>query len=101
PGFREILARVRETCLGAYANQDVPFEQLVESLQPDRVLGRNPLFQICFVYDGTAPRADLRFIAVGSPFELTLFVREGGDGTLVATLEYRADLFEPDTIARF
>jgi amino acid adenylation domain-containing protein len=100
PSVRELLARVRATCLGAYANQDVPFEKLVEELQPERVLGQNPLFQVSLAVQGAAASADFTLITVGSPFDLTLFVAEETDGTLSATFQYRRDLFEPESIAR-
>ncbi len=103
PTFRELLGRVREVSLSAYANQDMPFEKLVEDLKPDRKLGQNPLFQISFVFQsgaGGGGGLDFDFVTVGSPFDLTLFVRETGEGGLSATIEYRRDLFRPDTIAR-
>jgi amino acid adenylation domain-containing protein len=100
PTFREILARVRETCLGAYAHPDMPFEKLVEELQPERILGQNPLFQVSLVWDTAVTGADLAFVTVASPFDLTLFVRDGTDRTLSATIQYKRDLFEPETIAR-
>jgi len=100
PTFRELLARVRETCLDAYAHQDMPFEQLVEELQPERTLGQNPLFQVNFVWQDATTGADLAYAPVSSPFDLTLFIRDGTDGTLSATVRYKRDLFEPETIAR-
>jgi len=100
PPFRELLARVRETCLGAYAHPDMPFEKLVEDLQPTRALGQNPLFEISFVFQDAREGTDVSFVPVASPFELTLFARDRLDGTLGATLQYARDLFEPETIAR-
>jgi aspartate racemase len=104
PSFRELLRRVREMSLGAYAHQDMPFEKLVEDLKPDRKLGQNPLFQISFVFQAGQSGGDggggLDFVTVGSPFDLTLFVRESGEGAMSAAIEYRRDLFQPETIAR-
>ncbi len=108
PPFREALARVKETALGAYAHQDMPFETLVEVLQPDRDLSRNPLFQVIFqlfnapnVEMGSeesqpnAPRVEKR----SSTFDLGFNVWETPDG-LRGAIEYSTDLFEPETIER-
>lgn len=100
PSFRTLLARVRETCLGAYANPDMPFEKLVEELQPDRVLGQNPVFQVSFVLQNATVGPEFSFVTSASPFDLTLFVREGPNGRLGASIQYARDLFEPATIAR-
>src|SRR5262249_52886162 len=109
PAFKELLGRARRVCLGAYDHQDVPFEKLVEELQPQRDLGRNPLFQVMFVLQN-APRATrqlsgLTLSRVGSDFEppakfdLTLGVAENEDG-LRTTLKYNAELFDAATIHR-
>src|SRR5581483_2400803 len=108
PSFRELLARVRETAMGAYAHQDVPFEKLVEELHPDRDLGRNPLFQVMLILQNvpTAGQkfADLELEAFplrnsNSKFDLTLIAAEREDG-LRATFEYNTDLFDAATIER-
>ncbi|MFP2907916.1 non-ribosomal peptide synthetase, partial [Pyxidicoccus sp. 3LFB2] len=109
PSFRELLARVREVTLGAYAHQDVPFEKLVEELRPERSLSHSPLFQVMLTLDST-PRATgqhlpdlvLQPVAVEhrvARFDLTLGLVDGADG-LVGALEYSTALFEPATVER-
>jgi amino acid adenylation domain-containing protein len=109
PCFRELLERVRGVALGAYAHQDVPFEKLVEELQPERELNRNPLFQVMFEMQSAdrdaAQLPGLTLAPVGvenatAKFDLTLLVEESTAG-LTAKFEYSVDLFEDSTIARF
>ena len=109
PTFRELLQRVREVALGAYGNQDLPFEKLVEVLHPERELGRIPLFQVWFVLQN-APRINLRLRGMEmqamdvhngtAKFDLGLFTVEKPDG-LYCSVEYSTDLFEASTIKRF
>src|SRR5947209_19536805 len=108
PSFRELLGRVREVCLGAYAHQDLPFEKLVEELRPERSLSRTPLFQVMFALQNTPREATLAgglilrpqsFDTGRAKFDLTLVAHESGGGLRV-TLNYRTDLFEAGTIAR-
>jgi len=109
PTFRELLRRVREVTLGAYAHQDLPFQHLVGELRPDRSPSHSPLFQVVFALE-SAPAApegfdglhlSLEMLSSGtSKFDLTLFVKEGADG-LTATAEYRTELFDAATIRRF
>jgi amino acid adenylation domain-containing protein len=108
PSFRALLARVRETALGAYTHQDLPFEKLVEELAPTRDLSRQPLFQVLFVLQNT-PGAPLGLDGVAvqrlpresqtTKFDLTLSVRETAAG-LHLRWEYASELFEAATIAR-
>lgn len=105
-----VLDRARDAALGAQAHQDLPFDQLVEALQPERVLGANPLFQVLFNHqreDGAAlqrlPGLTLTEAELGTPaaqFELSLETFEDGDGRVRASLRYAAELFEPATMAR-
>ncbi|MFF4969741.1 amino acid adenylation domain-containing protein, partial [Streptomyces sp. NPDC001037] len=109
PAFTELLARVKDTALGAYDHQDLPFERLVDELAPDRDLSRNPLFQTLFVFQNTPdgdgwslPGVTVEQIGVGgqdAKFDLQLTAAEA-DGELLAALEYRTDLFERATIER-
>ncbi len=108
PTFREMLARVREGCLGAYAHQEVPFEKLVEELNPERNLSQSPLFQVMFAFQNF-PRValslpgltvtPLRVESGMAKFDLTLFMTATEDG-LAATAEYNTDLFEAPTVDR-
>ena len=108
PTFRELVHRVHDRALAAYTHQEVPFERLVEELQPDRELGRNPLFQVALVLHNTPlPPADLPGLSVTieplapdrARFDLTLSLWETADGANGA-LEYSTDLFEAATIER-
>ncbi|MBD2606574.1 non-ribosomal peptide synthetase [Scytonema hofmannii FACHB-248] len=106
--FQELLARVKSTALEAYIHQDLPFEKLVEELQPNRDLSYNPLFQVMFVLQNVPkPNLSLSDVSVSyeegyngtSKFDLTLFMEDSEQG-LVATCEYNTDLFNVDTITR-
>ena len=108
PTFEELLNRVREVALQAYTHQDLPFEQLVEALQPIRDLSYTPLFQVMFALDDDlVPAVELLDLAVSSysveigtaKFDLTLSTENTADG-LVAEWEYNADLFDESTIVR-
>ncbi|MBW4477601.1 MAG: amino acid adenylation domain-containing protein [Tolypothrix brevis GSE-NOS-MK-07-07A] len=107
--FQDLLMRVKSTALEAYVHQDLPFEKLVEELQPSRDLSYNPLFQVMFVLQNL-PKPNLSLsddVSLSyeegyngtSKFDLTLFMEDREEG-LVATCEYNRDLFNPDTIAR-
>ncbi|MCA9958793.1 MAG: AMP-binding protein, partial [Anaerolineales bacterium] len=102
PAFRELLQRVRETSLGAFANQDVPFEMLLDELKPERDLSRTPLFQVFFnmlnFSEGALqlPGVTSEVLAnptLGSKFDLTLYVSEIGP-QIKLLLSYNADLFQ-------
>ncbi|MFP2934946.1 condensation domain-containing protein, partial [Pyxidicoccus sp. 3LG] len=106
--FASLLGRVRETTLGAYAHQEVPFEKLVEVLQHERDLSRSPLFQVMFSLQNlpsssiSLPGVQLSTVAAPThvaKFELTLAMTPGADG-LFGSLSYNTDLFDAATVAR-
>lgn len=99
PSFAEAVARVRDCALGAYCNQDLPFEMLVEQLQPERDLGRNPLFQIMFQVLIAESNLTAMPQRSNSVFDLTLTLWEMPDG-IAGQFEYNTDLFEAATIER-
>jgi amino acid adenylation domain-containing protein len=106
--FRELMREVREGTLEAYAHQELPFEKLVEQLQPERSLSRTPLFQVMFVLQNV-PQESLELAGLNlhllqvesgmSKFDITLSMLEGDD-ELYGSFEYSTDLFEEATIAR-
>ncbi|MEA2174632.1 MAG: hypothetical protein QOD00_2224, partial [Blastocatellia bacterium] len=106
--FRELVKRVREVCLGAYAHQDVPFEKLVEELQPERNLSYTPLFQVAFALQNTPmPEITLAGLQLSvleseretAKFDLALSFAETEQG-LEGALEYNADLYDEATMKR-
>ncbi|WP_435862636.1 amino acid adenylation domain-containing protein, partial [Streptomyces spectabilis] len=114
PTFRELIARVRESDLAAFAHQDVPFERLVEVLNPPRSLGRHPLFQVMLAFQNTdLPAMDLPGLRVtpeqlprgGAKFDLSVDVGEtfadGAPGGLTGSVDYSADLYDRETAQAF
>jgi amino acid adenylation domain-containing protein len=114
PGFSELLRREREVALGAYAHQELPFEKLVEELNPERDLSRSPLFQVMMILQNAGQEISKLNVAgldgVGSgietmdeeqavQFDLTLTITDLGRG-LAGGMEYSRDLFEAGTIGR-
>ncbi|MGA9118032.1 MAG: amino acid adenylation domain-containing protein, partial [Bacteroidota bacterium] len=108
PGFREVLRRVREVALGAYAHQDVPFEKLVDVLEPQRDLSHSPLFQVMLVVQNARTNGHESTALTINPveahsgtakFDLTLFMVEGPE-RIGGALEYNTDLFDKETAER-
>ncbi|MBV9774525.1 MAG: AMP-binding protein, partial [Gemmatimonadetes bacterium] len=108
PDFRELLRRVRETTLGAFAHQDLPFERLVEELAPERSLTHNPLFQVMFALQnmemgplelGDVEMESLGPADAGAKFDVGVTLWESGD-RILGRIDYRTDLFERSTVER-
>ena len=108
PTFRELLLKVRDVCVGAYAHQDLPFEKLVQELRLDRDLSRNPLFQVMFTFQNmpiaypVVPELCSTPISIDngtSKVDLTLSLAER-EGHLIGFFEYCTDLFDHTTIER-
>ena len=108
PTFQQLLQRVREAALAAYAHQDLPFEKLVDALQPERDLSLSPLVQVMFILQNE-PLGALKLpglqvtscpVASGTAkFDLTFSLEETATG-LEAAVEYNTDIFDAPTIAR-
>jgi amino acid adenylation domain-containing protein len=107
PNFTELLKRVREACLDAYAHQDLPFDKVVEALNPGRDLGRNPLFEVMFNMNEVSARAlklkDCRTEKLiqsepSAKFDITLYAPEV-EGAIELVMVYNADLFGPARVA--
>ncbi|HEX8852524.1 MAG TPA: condensation domain-containing protein, partial [Pyrinomonadaceae bacterium] len=108
PTFKQLLGRVREVTLGAYAHQDVPFEKLVEELQPQRDLSGSPFFNVMFAFQN-APEAvlhlpNLTLDSFGADtgtamFDINLLMEETPQG-LSGVITYQTDLFDRSTVER-
>ncbi|WGV24586.1 non-ribosomal peptide synthetase [Halotia branconii] len=108
PSFAELLQRVKQVALDAYAHQDVPFERLVEALQPERSLSHMPLFQVAFAMQNAPmgklelPNLSLNLLKIENStakFDLTLSMQETESG-LLGEWEFNSDLFDATTITR-
>src|SRR5262249_19886362 len=106
PSFRELIKRERAVALGAYGHQEVPFEKLVEEINPDRALSRSPLFQVMMTLQNTRQEElEIKGLKVSvlreetgvTKFDLTLMLTEVGE-RIVGWLEYSQDLYEAESI---
>jgi amino acid adenylation domain-containing protein len=110
PTFAALLAQARTVALNGYANQEIPFERLVDELQPERDINRTPVFQVMLnVMNFPSVPFDLpgvRVESVSEPamppkFDMTLYVAENEDATFQLALSYRADRYETELMSGF
>ncbi|MBA2680987.1 MAG: non-ribosomal peptide synthetase, partial [Ktedonobacteraceae bacterium] len=103
PTFIEVLRRVRDNALNAFAHQDLPFEKLVEELQPERSLSYNPLFQVLFAFQNLAEEqlalgdlvlSEIKVARFNAKFDLSLYFWSDEDGMLKGSFEYNSDIFD-------
>ncbi|WP_051473470.1 non-ribosomal peptide synthase/polyketide synthase [Saccharomonospora piscinae] len=112
PTFADLLARVRRTNLAAYANQDVPFEVLVDAVKPERSLARHPLFQVMLAFNNTGHEATpetamadsgltvvpVEVPATSAKFDLLFGFADAGAAGLAGSVEFSTDLFDRATV---
>jgi len=108
PSFKQLIARVREVALGAYAHQDLPFDKLVEDLRPERSLKHNPIVQALFVMQNIPSQqrqlagVEMQYFPVPitrSKFDIAVFMRES-KGAMFQDWLYSSELFDRKTILR-
>ena len=108
PTFLQLLGRVREVALGAYAHQDLPFDKVVKVLQPARTLEQTPLFQVAFlVHNAPLPPIEVPGLSVSQveigpikmPYAMVMHATDSAQGLILA-VEYKTDLFSPAAISR-
>ncbi|NRB47204.1 MAG: amino acid adenylation domain-containing protein [Saprospiraceae bacterium] len=110
PSFEEFLSQVKKSTLDAYAHQEVPFEQVVDRVDPERDLSRSPLFQVVFGLNNVPPSAKVEMEdlilysekggAISATVDLHLMVHESEEGLSIG-MTYGKELFKPETMLRF
>ena len=99
PSFGTLIGRAREAFLEGHANQEVPFERVVQAVNPERSLQHSPLFQVAVVQHNAPDAGVIQITSGGALYDLTLFVTER-EGGLAGSYEYRADVYDAATVRR-